>query len=117
MNVKQLPNNFAQSLMDLEMKLEFSQTFDMEVVQQLNDLYKRAIEFYVHEDPKKAKHFQRKLTSLLSNPHTLQLFDVKKDEEKKEHEARQNLRNQINQFNAQSNTLVTQMIEGVNRKM
>jgi hypothetical protein len=48
MKVKQLPPNFAQSVMDLEMKLEFSETYDLEVVQQLNDLYKLAVEFYVH---------------------------------------------------------------------
>lgn len=54
----------------------------MEVVQQLNDLYKRAIEYYIHQDPKKAKHFQRKLTGLLSNPQTLSLFDQKKEKEK-----------------------------------
>lgn len=83
---------------------------------QLNDLYRLAIEYYIHEDPKKAKHFQRKLTSLLSNPQTLSLFDQKKQQPKQQHYHRA-LRSEIGQFNAQSNTLVAQMIEGSDRKM
>jgi hypothetical protein len=47
MKVKQLPNNFAQTLMDLEMRLEFADTYELETVRQLNDLYKLAIEYYV----------------------------------------------------------------------
>lgn len=82
MKVKQLPQNFAQMVMDLEMKLSFVETYDIEAVKQLNELYRHAIEFYIHEDLKKAKHFQRKLTSLLSNPQTLLLFDQKKKEPK-----------------------------------
>ena len=36
MKVKQLPANFAQSVMDLEMKLEFAESCDIEAIQQLN---------------------------------------------------------------------------------
>ena len=36
MKVKQLPQNFAQMVMDLEMKLSFAETYDIEVVKQLN---------------------------------------------------------------------------------
>lgn len=66
MKVKQLPSNFAHTVMDLEMRLEFDSQ-DLSTVQQLNDLYKLAVEYYIHEEPKKATHFQRKLTALLSN--------------------------------------------------
>lgn len=75
MKIKQLPPNFAQSVMDLEMKLEFADCYDLETIQQLNDLYKLAVEYYIHEDPKKANHFQRKLTSMLSNPQTLNVME------------------------------------------
>ncbi len=75
MKIKQLPPNFAQTVMDLEMKLEFAETYDLETVQQLNDIYKLGVEYYIHEDPKKANHFQRKLTSLLSNPNTLNIIE------------------------------------------
>ena len=33
-----------------------------------------AIEYYINEDPRKANHFQKKLTSLLTHPHTLDLI-------------------------------------------
>jgi len=48
MKIKQLPPNFAQSVMDLEMKLEFADCYDLETIQQLNDLYKLAVEYYIH---------------------------------------------------------------------
>ncbi len=66
------------------MKLEFTETYEIEVVKQLNDLYRLAIEFYIHEDLKKAKHFQRKLTHLLSDPQTLSLFDQQKQQPKQQ---------------------------------
>lgn len=77
--MKSLPENFADKLLDLEMRLDFADTYDMELVQQLNEMYKAAIEYYIHEDPKKIQHFQRKLTSLLSNPQTLQVIENKKN--------------------------------------
>jgi hypothetical protein len=35
-----LPANFAQTVMELEMQLEFVETYSMELVQQLNDMYR-----------------------------------------------------------------------------
>jgi hypothetical protein len=61
------------------MRLEFADTYELDVVKQLNDLYKIAVEYYIHEDPKKAGHFQRKLTSLLSNPQTLSVIEKKSE--------------------------------------
>lgn len=75
MQVKQLPKNFAEQVMELEMKLEFAESYELETVKQLNDLYRLAVEYYIHEDPTKARHFQRKLTSLLSNPSTISVID------------------------------------------
>lgn len=61
------------------MRLEFADTYELDVVKQLNDVYKIAVEYYIHEDPKKAGHFQRKLTSLLSNPQTLSVIEKKSE--------------------------------------
>lgn len=72
--VKTLPENFAQNLLDLEMRLQFCDTYDLELIKQLNEMYKVAIEYYINEDPKKANHFQRKLTSMLANPQTLEVI-------------------------------------------
>jgi len=36
----ELPANFAQTVMDLEMQLEFVETFNMELVHKLNELYR-----------------------------------------------------------------------------
>lgn len=34
-----------------------------------------AIEYYINHDPRKMLHFQRKLTSLLTHPNTLQAIE------------------------------------------
>jgi hypothetical protein len=47
----------------------------LNTVKELNDLYKLAIEYYIHQDSKKANHFQRKLTNLLSNKQTLEVIE------------------------------------------
>lgn len=39
----ELPANFAQTVMDLEMQLEFVETFNMELVHKLNELYRVSI--------------------------------------------------------------------------
>ena len=78
-----LPENFAQNVMDLEMRLQFVESYDLDAVKELNELYKVltveitqiGIEYYVNIDPKKAQHFQRKLTTLLTNPQTLDIID------------------------------------------
>jgi hypothetical protein len=35
-----LPSNFAQNVMELEMQLEFVETYNMDLVQQLNEMYR-----------------------------------------------------------------------------
>lgn len=50
----------------------------MDLVKQLNEMYRIAIEYYINEDPRKANHFQKKLTSLLTNPYTLNLIEKDK---------------------------------------
>ena len=48
---------------------------DLRCITQLNELYKLAVEYYINFDPKKAAHFQKKLTNLLTSPKTLQLIE------------------------------------------
>ena len=38
-------------------------------------LFQIAIEYYINIDSRKASHFQRKLTSLLTNPYTLEIIE------------------------------------------
>jgi len=120
MKVKQLPSNFAQSILDLEMGLEFADTYELDTIKQLNDMYKLAIEYYVCEDPKKAAHFQRKLTSLLSNPLTLSAMEnngVRQPNALLENHYHKQLKSELGDFNAQSTVVVQQMIEGSNKKI
>lgn len=35
-----LPDNFAQNILEMEMRLEFDESFTLETVQSLNDLYR-----------------------------------------------------------------------------
>jgi hypothetical protein len=108
MKIKQLPPNFAQTVMDLEMKLEFAESYDLETVQQLNDLFKLAVEYYIHEDPKKAAHFQRKLTSLLSNPQTLNVIQSHKlgSPRNNGQDYQRTLKSELGNFNSQSQVVV-----------
>lgn len=120
MKIKQLPPNFAQTVMDLEMKLEFAESYDFQTVQELNNLYKLAIEYYVHEQPKKANHFQRKLTSLLSNPQTLTVIEnsqiPKSDRSNKGEQYQRVLKSELVNFSSQSQIVVEQMIEVSSRR-
>ena len=82
-------------------------------------MYKVAVEYYIHEDPKKAGHFQRKLTTLLSNPQTLKIMENTQSakEELKGHEYQRQLKNELGLFHAQSQVVVEQMIEGSARRI
>ncbi len=86
----------------------------------MNDIYKLAVEYYIHEDPKKANHFQRKLTSLLSNPNTLNVIEKsqqpKSERTNKGEQYQRMLRNELGNFNSQSQVVVEQIIEGSSRR-
>ena len=86
----------------------------------MNDIYKLAVEYYIYEDPKKANHFQRKLTSLLSNPNTLNVIEKsqqpKSERTNKGEQYQRMLRNELGNFNSQSQVVVEQIIEGSSRR-
>ena len=42
-----------------------------------------AIEYYINVDQRKANHFQRKLTTLLTHPHTLEMIQKKSNNKAK----------------------------------
>ena len=83
-----------------------------------------AIEYYANNDTKKAEHFHRKLTSLLTNPNTLDIMErgckqqSAKNEQPKVDTAHYNkhLKQELNKFNSQSELVVKSMIEGTNKK-
>lgn len=110
------------------MRMEFVESCDMEVVTQLNQLYRvtsyciqTAIEYYVTVDHKKSEHFHRKLTALLTNPNTIDVIQKKKMSVKTAHLDpglySQNLRQELNKFNSQSQIVVKSIIEGTQKKI
>lgn len=72
-------------------------------------------------DSKKAEHFHRKLTALLTNPNTIDVIEKKKMPAKTAHLDpnfySQNLKQELNKFNSQSQVVVKSMIEGNQRKI
>jgi hypothetical protein len=79
-----------------------------------------AIEYYINEDPRKANHFQKKLTTLLTHPYTLELIDNKPRAKTPEVDTAQyssHLRMELNKFNTQSDIVIRSMIEGSNKKV
>jgi hypothetical protein len=77
-----------------------------------------AVEYYIHEDPKKAAHFQRKLTSLLSNPQTLTVIERSSplSPRGKGQDYQRTLKSELGSFNSQSQVVVEQIIEGSCRR-
>lgn len=80
-----------------------------------------AIEYYANIDIKKSEHFQRKLTSLLTNPNTIDVIDQKQTPVKMAHldpvNYSKNLKQELNKFNSQSDLVVKSMIEGNQRRI
>ena len=82
-----------------------------------------AIEHYSTLDAKKAQHFHRKLTALLTNPNTIDVIEKKQKEthvktslvDPSSYE--KNLKHELHVFNSQSNVMVKSMIEGTNKRM
>ena len=65
-----------------------------------------AIEYYATVHQKKAEHFHRKLTSLLTNPNTIDVIDKKQVSAKTAHidpnAYNKNLKQELNKFSSQS---------------
>jgi phosphomannomutase len=78
-----------------------------------------AIEYYISHDPRKMQHFQRKLTSLLTHPNTLQAIENRNPSREAETKKgastgtyTKNLKHEMNKFNSESGMLVKSMLEG-----
>ena len=63
--VTTIPPNFYQKIIELENKIQLSQTPDMEDVRQLGILYKKGIEAFCSTSPRKVQFYSNKLTKLL----------------------------------------------------
>lgn len=71
----------------------------------VGDLPQTAVEYFVSVDTKKATHFQKKLTHLLTNPRTLQLIEPRqkaKAELNKASELSSALKGEMCKFNTQA---------------
>lgn len=65
-NKRVLPDNFASTVLDLELEIETGK-FSAESVNRLTALYMEAVEYYAAYESDKYTYFQDKLTKLLSN--------------------------------------------------
>lgn len=113
------------------MRLEFDDTFTLETVQGLNELYRVpldlmqiGVEYYINVDPKKAQHFQRKLANLLTHPRTLSLIENKDKERARSvnprpitTEVNNRLKQEVSKFNSQANTVVKSFLTANEQKL
>ena len=79
-----LPKNFFENVTLGEMSLEFD--FSIEKLTKLTDLYSLGIQYYLENDPIKAKHFQDRMGYILTNKDVLSKLKKQQEEEKKEQE-------------------------------
>jgi len=75
------------------------------------------VEYYINVDAKKAQHFQRKLSNLLTHPRTLILIESKDKERARSvnprpitTEVNNRLKQEVSKFNSQANTVVKSFI-------
>ena len=64
----QLPDNFAEEVLDLEMKIESKTDFSRADVDRLVYLYSQAMEFYEEKNVYKYASFKERIQKLLVNP-------------------------------------------------
>lgn len=66
--MSQLPNNFAEEVLDLEMKIDSKTNFTQKDIDRLVYLYSQAMEFYEMNNKDKYTLFKERLQKLLVNP-------------------------------------------------
>lgn len=88
----------------------------MAVVQQLNDLYVVAMDYYIQHDLRKLQHFHRKLTSLLTHPKTLKNIQNTTTTEKQDNSYSRSLKCEMSKFNNEGMILVRSMLDGSEMK-
>ena len=79
-----LPKNFFESIIFGEMSLEYD--FSIEKLTQLMDLYSLGIQYFLENNPSRAKSFQDRMGFILTNKDTLLNLKRKKKEEQREKE-------------------------------
>jgi hypothetical protein len=78
------------------------------------------VEYFVNVDTKKAAHFQKKLTSLLTSPKTLQLIEPRqkaKVEISKAIGLTTSIKDEMSKFNTQAESFVKNIIESTEKKL
>lgn len=75
----QLPTNYADNLLSLEVALD--QECTLEKIRNLNDYYRVplhlfqiGIDYYIGSQPQRAIYLQKKMTALLSDPDNLRIL-------------------------------------------
>ena len=77
-----LPKDFFENITFGEMSLEYD--FSIEKLTQLMDLYSLGIQYYLENNPKKAKHFQDRMGFILTNKDTLVKLKRQQEQEQRE---------------------------------
>ena len=70
---KKLPKNFANKVLDFELKLD-SGRFDLETIDKLMQLYSQAVEFYSGQNDEKYMYFTERIQNTLLRPEILKLI-------------------------------------------
>lgn len=70
---KKLPKNFADLVLNMELKIE-SGTFDIELVNELLQLYSNAVEYYSGMNDEKYIYFTERIQNTLVRPEILKLM-------------------------------------------
>ncbi|KAM3146852.1 hypothetical protein pb186bvf_001006 [Paramecium bursaria] len=65
---KSLPKNFAESVMNLEIEVELNEVVQIDIFQELIQLYMIGVEYYESIKDRKHIYFQRKLNTLMTKP-------------------------------------------------
>lgn len=95
LHIKQLPDNFAQDVLDLEIKIEQTK-FTMEDVDRLIFLYSQAIEHYEGVDNDKYLSFYQRTQRLLNKPAVFEVMKAYKKTTKRGVIAKENSPSQSN---------------------
>ena len=71
---KKLPKNFAERVLDLELKIDGG-NFDIKNIDKLMQLYSMAVEYYSGMNDEKYMYFTERIQNTLLKPEIMKLYD------------------------------------------
>lgn len=82
---KKLPKNFAERVLDLELKIDGG-NFDIKNIDKLMQLYSMAVEYYSGMNDEKYMYFTERIQNTLLKPEIMKLYDQNTGDEKQRKE-------------------------------